>query len=172
MAEQGLQGEDDIQARFRSLHDGTATRQVLGRFGLLAVQRAKERVPRKTGTLDRTIRVGDIDVENQSVRILAGGTRLAANQHGRHDTSADYAPYVEFGTRPHVIRAKNRKALAWGGARRLSGSLRKGAKPTHFARSVNHPGTRARPFLRPGAQQALDEVGLADVVIHVWNSAA
>jgi hypothetical protein len=169
-----LRGSDDLMARLEGLRDGTASRQVLGRFGLLAVQRAKERVPRKTGNLDRTIRVGELDVQAQRVTIVAGGTgRVGANQYGVHSRGAvGYARFVEFGTRPHVIRPKTKKALAWGGTRRLSGELRKGSKATNFARVVNHPGTRAKPYLRPGAEQALAEVGLADVVVSVWNDAA
>lgn len=179
---EGLGGYEELSARFSALRDGTATRQVLGQFGLLAVQRAKERVPRKTGNLDRTIRVAEIDVQAQRVRVVAGGTgRRGANQYGSYASGAvGYAAYVEFGTRPHVIeprpgrRGRNGRpaALAWGGARRLSGSLRSGARPTSFARRVNHPGTRARPYLRPGAQQALSDVGLADIVVQVWNEAA
>jgi hypothetical protein len=157
----GLQGADDLMARFEALRTGKAGRQVLGRFGLLAVQRAKERVPRKTGNLDRTIRVSEVDETAQRVRVAAGGVR-----------DVGYARHVEFGTRPHVILPRSKKALAWGGARRLSGSLRRGASATSFARRVNHPGTRARPYLVPGAQQALREVGLSDAVVSVWNEAA
>lgn len=161
MTDDGLKGADDLMARFEALRDGTASRAVLGRFGLLAVQRAQERVPRKTTNLFRTIRVAEVDEQAQRVRVVAGG-----------DREVGYAAHVEFGTAPHVIVPRRRKALAWGGARRLSGSLRKGAKPTNFARRVNHPGTRARPYLRPGAEQALREVGLSDVVVSVWNDAA
>lgn len=166
----GLQGSDDLMRRFESLRSGKAERLVLGRFGLLAVQRAQERVPRKTGNLARTIRVAEVDEARQSVRVTAGGTGLVG-----------YAADVEFGTRPHVIVPRNKKALAWGSksaktgkatTRRLSGSLRKGSVASSFARRVNHPGTRARPYLRPGAEQALREVGLSDAVISVWNDAA
>lgn len=48
----------------------------------------------------------------------------------------DYAGFVEFGTKPHTIKAKNRKALAI---------------PTPdgfiFVKSVNHPGTKPYPFM-------------------------
>lgn len=47
-----------------------------------------------------------------------------------------YAHMVEFGTRPHMIRAKPGSALRFGGVTR---------------QQVNHPGTRARPFMRPAA---------------------
>lgn len=157
----GLQGADDLDARFAALASGKADRLVLGRFGLLAVQRAMDRVPRRTGNLARTIRVAEVDEHAQRIRVTAGGT-----------SQVGYAAAVEFGTRPHVIVPRTKKALAWGGARRLSGSLRSGASATNFARRVNHPGTRARPYLRPGAEAALKEVGLADAVIDVWNEAA
>ena len=169
-----LEGVTPLQRRLQALASGEYTRPTLGAFGLLAVQRAKGHVPRKTGNLDRTIRVGDIDVPGRTVKVVAGGTgRRGANQYGVHTrSSVGYASHVEYGTGPHVILPRNRKALAWGGPRRLSGSLRKGAKATSFARRVNHPGTRARPYLRPGAVEALREVGLSGHVVTVWNEAA
>jgi len=156
-----LEGVTPLQRRLQALASGEYARPTLGAFGLLAVQRAKGHVPRKTGNLDRTIRVGDIDVPGRTVKVVAGGVRAVG-----------YASHVEYGTGPHVILPRNRKALAWGGPRRLSGSLRKGAKATSFARRVNHPGTRARPYLRPGAVEALREVGLSGHVVTVWNEAA
>lgn len=156
-----VMGADDLVRRFEALRTGKANRLVLGQFGLLAVQRAMALVPRRTGNLARTIRVESIDERAQTVRIVAGGTARVG-----------YAADVELGTRPHDIVPVRRKALAWGGERRLSGSLRSGSAPTMFARRVRHPGTQARPFLRLGAQQALSEVGLADAVIRVWNEAA
>jgi hypothetical protein len=41
-----------------------------------------------------------------------------------------------------------------------------------FAKRVQHPGTRANPFMLRGAQKALDKLGLKNVVIDNWNSAA
>jgi hypothetical protein len=54
----------------------------------------------------------------------------------RVGTYVKYAADVEFGTRPHKIVPKNKKALFWRGAR-------------HPVKSVNHPGSRAKPFLFP-----------------------
>jgi hypothetical protein len=62
------------------------------------------------------------------------------------------------GTRPHLIRARNARALRFevGGG-------------TRFARSVRHPGTRPLRFFERGAQQARPQiasfvrVGLAQV---------
>lgn len=54
-----------------------------------------------------------------------------------------YAHLVEFGTRPHVIKPKNA-----GGTMQFGGIT---------ARSVDHPGTRARPFMRPTADDKTPE---------------
>jgi len=48
----------------------------------------------------------------------------------------DYALYVEFGTPPHIIKPKDKKALHWGGA---TGPI---------VKEVMHPGTRPQPFIR------------------------
>lgn len=45
--------------------------------------------------------------------------------------------YVEFGTPPHIIRAKNAKALHF----KVDGE-------DVFAKTVHHPGTRPNPFIR------------------------
>lgn len=151
-----LQGLTALQKRFAAITDN---RKMLGQVGLLGVREAKILVPRKTGNLGRSIRLGT--VTETSAQIIAGGV-----------AGVGYAKAVEFGTGPHVIVPRVRKALAWGGDRRLSGSLRTGAKPTHFARKVNHPGTRAKPFLEPGAKQAISKAGLGNVVTAAWNEAA
>ena len=49
-----------------------------------------------------------------------------------------YAIFVEKGTRPHVIRAKNKKVLG-------------NKKVGFFGKQVNHPGSRAKPYLEPAA---------------------
>jgi hypothetical protein len=48
--------------------------------------------------------------------------------------TASYAPYVEFGTKPHTILPKDKKALFWPGA-------------AHPVRRVNHPGTKPNQFM-------------------------
>lgn len=53
-----------------------------------------------------------------------------------------YAPYVNDGTRPHIIRPRTKQALRF----RVGGR-------TVFAKVVHHPGTRARPFLDDALRQ-------------------
>ena len=61
---------------------------------------------------------------------------------------AAHAQPIEFGARPHVIRARNKKFLRFRGA---GGRFR-------FARSVNHPGNRGRFFLATALELAHDRV--------------
>ena len=166
----GLEGSADLQKKLIALQNGTANERILRLLGNEVVSRAKQNVPQKTRNLHRTIRVDEVDERTQTVRVVAGST----------NGKVGYAQYVEFGTKPHVIVPKpGRKgrngrpaALAWGGARRLSGNLRSGSRPTNFAYRVNHPGTRPRPYLVPAAQETLRSVRLAPELVKVWNDAS
>jgi hypothetical protein len=151
-----VDGIPALQKRLAAISD---TRMLLGKVGLLAVREAKAIVPRRTGNLGRTIRLGT--VTSDSVEVLAGG-RLTVG----------YAAAVEFGTKPHRIVPRRAKALAWGGGRTLGGRLRVGQRPTHFARSVRHPGTRKRPYLVPGIRLALKKAGVKATISDSWNRAA
>ena len=84
----------------------------------------------RTGALRRSI-VGRV------VRRDAHGTS------GVIEVTAPHAVFVEDDTRPHEIRARNRKFLRWEQA----GEVR-------FARVVQHPGTRGKPFMGPAAIKA------------------
>jgi|ERR1700733_4261241 len=48
---------------------------------------------------------------------------------------ASYAPYVEFGTQPHIIRPVNKRVLANAQTGQIFGTL------------VHHPGTKANDFM-------------------------
>ena len=53
-----------------------------------------------------------------------------------------YAVFLERGTRPHTVKARSGKALRFIGP---SGDV--------YRRSIQHPGTKARPFMRPAADE-------------------
>ena len=61
-----------------------------------------------------------------------------------HTSNIKYARLVEEGTRPHTIRAKNKKALYWKGAKRP-------------VKLVNHPGSKAKPYLEPAFESEKDK---------------
>jgi hypothetical protein len=119
------------------------------------VREAKQRVARATDHTARTIAPGDLTDTYTIVR------------------AAGAAPFLEFGTKPHVIRPRNKKMLSWTTGKRLSGRNRtgKGAGSRIFAAKVNHPGTKAQPFLLPGAVEAVRQVGVQPI-IKAWNDAA
>lgn len=56
-----------------------------------------------------------------------------------------YSLFVEFGTLPHIIRPKNKKALKWKGT--VVGPRGGKSKGDIFAKEVHHPGTKANPFI-------------------------
>lgn len=157
-----LQGKQQLAARLKAIGN---TQVLLKDVQIHAVRFAKLEVPRKTGNLGRTIRVGPVTAKTAT--IYAGGTH-----------NVGYAGAVELGRRAVTIRpragrvGKNGRPamLAWGGARRLSGTLRTGASATHFAREVHQPARMGHPFLIPGLRKAAQ--GINGVIVTRWNSAA
>ncbi|WP_433242528.1 HK97 gp10 family phage protein [Actinomadura nitritigenes] len=91
--------------------------------------------------------------ENELTRMVAEDARrlvgvktgdLKRTIHARGNrvyVGTSYWHYHEFGTRPHLILPRHRQALYWPGA-------------VHPVASVNHPGTRANPFMRTALRRA------------------
>lgn len=73
-----------------------------------------------------------LEIERFLHRGLAG-VRLTA--------TADHSAVLEFGSRPHIIEAKGKKALFWPGA-------------NHPVKKVHHPGTQAQHILRNALRAA------------------
>ena len=61
-----------------------------------------------------------------------------------HTSNIKYAIIVEKGSKAHVIRPKNKKALYWEGASRP-------------VKMVNHPGSKAKPYLIPAFEKEKDQ---------------
>lgn len=70
--------------------------------------------------------------------------RIADGFEVGHDLQhAPHAVFVHWGTKPHVIRPKNKKTLRWPSGGAFS-----------FARSARHPGYKGDPWLVRAAAQA------------------
>jgi hypothetical protein len=69
---------------------------------------------------------------------------------------APYAWDVEYGTKPHVIEAKPGKVLRFQVGERIV-----------YTRRVNHPGTRAQPYVRPVVQNWAARLGEDAVTVGV-----
>jgi hypothetical protein len=146
---------EGLTALQRRIHAVSTPTGVMRALGLATVREAKLLVHRKTGNLGRSIHLDR--VTETSARVVA---------------SANYAGFVEHGTRAHTITPQAAKALrfAVGGNRRLSGAPRSGA-PVVFAKVVHHPGSKPYPFLVPGAKRAVGQSGLHDLIVREWNDA-
>jgi len=74
---------------------------------------------------------------------------MATDTSARIIAQADYAKFVEFGTKPHTILPKRRKAL------KISTP-----KGYIFRKSVSHPGSKPYPFFFANLQDRAKKVAL------------
>lgn len=82
---------------------------------------------------------------------LGNAAASVAAQQVSVGSASPVAGFIEHGTRPHVIRARNARALRW-----------EGSGGTRYAKSVNHPGTKANPVL--GNALTSSEPGITELV--------
>ncbi len=60
---------------------------------------------------------------------------------------APYAPYLEYGVRPHIIKPVHKKALHF----KIDGE-------DVFAKTVHHPGFNERPYMRPALWNNMENI--------------
>lgn len=142
----GVVGSADVhklaEALRRSGKDSEATTQrVLVEVANFILTEMEVRVPVDTGELRRSL----------AITVLSDGVRIGPN--------TPYAAYVEFGTRPHQIKPKSS-----GGTLAFTVNGRK-----IYAKVVNHPGTKAQPFVRPAFEAWVERLGgmVADANVQV-----
>ena len=86
----------------------------------------------RTGVLEKSLGGGPIPIGGDDYEI-------------KSDASiAPYSPFVHWGTRPHDIYPKNRKALRW-----VAGNA------FVFAKFIRHPGYKGDPFMLTAEAQTL-----------------
>ena len=103
--------------------------------------------------IQRVIKKAGFNIEARAKRNISnnGSVKTGHLRHGIttnvgnmevtvHTSNIKYARLVEEGTRLHTIRAKNKKALYWKGAK-------------HPVKSVRHPGSKAKPYLIPAFEK-------------------
>ena len=93
----------------------------------------KKEAPYKQGRLKRSIRVDTRIMKKYSV--ITGYFDEGIAPHG---------VYVLSGTKPHIIKPKNKKALAW-----------KGMTTKYPVKTVHHPGTKPNDFLGRGLLETI-----------------
>ena len=92
--------------------------------------RARDLVPVEAGRLRDSIKLDKVDELKMIV-----------------SADAPYSGFVEFGTRPHVIRPKVRRALRF----EVDGKV-------VFATRVYHPGTSPHPFFEPAFDYVVERL--------------
>lgn len=102
---------------------------------LLVEAEAKRNVPQVTRALFRSI----------GAEVKGRGAKVHGIVHAG-GSGAAYARVVEFGSKPHIIRPKRKRALRW----RIAPGRGKGAFA--FARWVQHPGTTGQPYMEPALE--------------------
>lgn len=105
------------------------------RVGSEIVSDAKDIAPFATGNLIADVQVWDDNISNLEIEI--GNSKLAP-----------YAIFVHDGTKPHEIRPKNKKALK---------------TPFGPRKKVNHPGTKANPYLQNAVDNYNSKPALSDL---------
>ena len=107
--------------------------------------------------VQKAIKKSAFNIESQAKKNLASNKSVVTGHLRRsiatkmgdleatiHTSNVKYAVIVEKGSRPHIIRPKNKKALYWKGAKRPD-------------KLVNHPGSKAKPYLEPAFESEKDK---------------
>lgn len=135
----GAVGQADISKLANALKQTAAqsnvtTQQVLIQSANHILAEMEVRVPVKTGVLRHSL---SIRVEGDRVII------------GPDPALAPYGGYVEFGTKPHEIRPKQKHGVLvfYINGRKI------------VTRHVNHPGTKPQPYVAPAFEAWVDSLG-------------
>lgn len=146
---QGLNGLERALSRYPDISRPLMQKAFDASGAIMAKHTLKnDPVPWKTGNLLQSFRY-------QTGNLLA-----------RWYPTAHYAPYVEHGTAPHRIVPRSKKALAWeqgGGGRYVTSAsgrryYRKTKGTEVVVAYVDHPGTRAKPFMGKIRESAAADV--------------
>ena len=96
-----------------------------------------------------------LDVVPVDTGLLKTSIKVIPQGKGYTIVMAKHGLYVEFGTPPHVIRPKNKKALHWGG------------KGGPVVKEVHHPGTAPNPFVRSTIHTKLKDIVIKNIKRHL-----
>ena len=113
----------------------------IDKFPTQAYKKVKDVV--KTSTLNVESNAKNNVTKNGSVDtgLLRNSINSKINSlEGIVSTNTKYARYVEEGTKPHIIRPKNKQYLYWKGA-------------SHPVKQVNHPGSKPKPYMKPALEK-------------------
>lgn len=136
---QNIKGGEELQALLNSLApklEQNIMRGAMRAGAKVILEEAKRNVPVKSGELRNSLKISTKSKK---------GTVTASVKSG--NKKVYYSRFVEFGVAAHSISATGKGFLNFGGI---------------FAKSVDHPGATAKPFMRPAidskSTEAIDAV--------------
>jgi HK97 gp10 family phage protein len=132
-----------VGARVAARVAGKASRKGLN----VVLRSAKQKVTKRTGLLKKSLAVIQKKYKHTGTIYNLVGPRRDMKDPQTGENPANIAHLVEFGTAPHTMAPKG-----------MAGSLkikRREGPQVHVRGEIEHPGARAKPFLRP----AYDERG-------------
>lgn len=128
-------GFDELARKLQSIDAKLATKVVRrgnARIAQVVAKEMKANAPVKTGTLKKSI-----SYSNKRQRNGGFIAKVGAFTTTRYD--GFYANFVEHGTDPHEIKARNKKSLSFSGRN---------------IKSVNHPGSKRKPFIKAAFERS------------------
>lgn len=107
-----------------------------------------------------------VSVARPQIPVVTGKTRASvavahASDHGAEIAGSSVALWIDTGTHRHAITPASSGSLVW-----------KRAGQTVFAKKVNHPGQRAKPWRHRALEEATRRAPLLGRVVDAWNRAA
>jgi len=122
-----IEGLKEVINYLNKLFNDTGKKAYIEKLTERGYQLSKRAVSRhtKTGRMER----------NLTKRVRGNTGEIFFLNQGMIKGGVNYALFVHYGTRPHSIYPKNKKALRW----------KSGGKFV-FAKRVNHPGYKGDPF--------------------------
>lgn len=123
-------------------------RKMFKKFPIAMTRELHVAVSRSVNVIERNVK-REAPVNKQtgggSLRQSVKGEMIGYSR-GRVEVGVKYAMAVEKGTKPHIIRAKNKKVLANKRAKQV------------FGKVVHHPGTKPNPFFERGVKNSQGDV--------------
>lgn len=93
---------------------------------------------------------------------LSASIRVVPSERGLMISMIEDGKYVEFGTPPHIIKAKEGGVLHWhktkGRTQHSHPHSKVMQEDAFFAKEVKHPGTRPNPFIRNTVRNKLPKI--------------
>lgn len=133
--------------------------------GKLVAQRAQRKAPRRTGRLKRSLHEGQPYANGRQRWAIDVGTNVKYAHAQEFGSGTKAEAGTPGGGKPITIRARKAQALAfeWPDAPSEVQQKQASTFPLVFFKSVQHPGVKPHPYLRPALRESRKDI--RDIII-------